>query len=96
MESELFDDLVKSLKEAADISKGKAQPSRRFVVSPPDVKAIREKTGLSQKDFAHLLRVGVGTLQNWEQHRRNPAGPAAVLLKIVATNPELAIKALHA
>jgi putative transcriptional regulator len=37
-----------------------------------------------------------GTLENWEQHRTQPSGPARALLKIVATNPKTFIAALHA
>lgn len=96
MEKTLFDDLVQSLKEAKSISKGRAKASRKFEVMPPDVKAVREKTGLSQSEFAQLMRVSVKTLQNWEQHRRNPTGPATALLKIVSTSPEMALKSLHA
>ena len=96
MEKTLFDDLVQSLKEAKDISKGKAKVSRRFEVATTDVKAVREQIGLSQNEFAQLMRVSIKTLQNWEQHRRNPTGPAAALLKIVSTAPDLALKSLHA
>lgn len=96
MDKQLFEDLVGSLKEAKAIAKGKAVPSRRFVVEAPDARAVREQTGLSQNDFAKLMRVSVKTLQNWEQHRRQPTGPAAALLKIVATAPDLALKSLHA
>lgn len=95
MSDTLFNDLVQSLKEANAIAQGKVAPSRRFNVTPPDVKEIREKAGLSQSEFARLMRVSVRTLQNWEQHRRNPTGPAAALLKIVATSPDIAIKSLH-
>ncbi|MEN9868307.1 MAG: hypothetical protein RL748_3897 [Pseudomonadota bacterium] len=96
MEKELFDDLLQSLNEAKDIAHGKAAPSRRFKIDPIDVKAVREQVGLSQSDFAQLMRVSIKTLQNWEQQRRTPTGPAAALLKIVLTAPELALKALHA
>lgn len=96
METALFDDLMQSLKEAKAIAKGEAPASRRFTIAPPDVKAVREQTGLSQAEFARLMRVSVKTLQNWEQHRRNPTGPAAALLKIVSTAPEVALKSLHA
>jgi len=96
MEKGLFDDLVQSLKEAKDISKGKTKASRCFEVTSPDVKAVREQIGLSQSDFARLMRVSIKTLQNWEQHRRNPTGPAAALLKIVSTAPDLALRSLHA
>ena len=96
METALFDDLVQSLKEAKAISKGEAKASRRFEIVPTDVKAVREQIGLSQSEFARLMRVSIKTLQNWEQHRRNPTGPAAALLKIVSTAPDIALKSLHA
>jgi putative transcriptional regulator len=95
MDKTLFEELATSLREAGAIAKGKAAPSRRFTVASPDAKAVREQIGLSQSEFARLMRVSVKTLQNWEQHRRNPTGPAAALLTIVATAPELALKALH-
>ena len=62
----------------------------------PDVKAIREAANVSQSDFARLIGINLRTLQNWEQHRSRPTGPARALLKIVASNPKSAIKALHA
>ena len=96
MEQALFEDLVKSLKEAKAISKGEAPASRRIKVTPLDAKAVREQIGLSQSEFASLMQVSIKTLQNWEQHRRNPTGPAAALLKIVHNAPELALKTLHA
>ena len=95
MEKPLFDDLMQSLKEASAISKGTAKASRRFEVTPPDVKTVREQIGLSQSEFARLMRVSIKTLQNWEQHRRTPTGPAAALLKIVSTAPNVALKSLH-
>ena len=96
MEKTLFNDLMQSLKEAKAIAKGNARASRRHEIASPDVKAVRERIGLSQSEFARLMRVSVKTLQNWEQHRRNPTGPAAALLKIVSTEPEIALKSLHA
>jgi putative transcriptional regulator len=95
MDKTLFEELVGSLKEAKAISKGRVKPSRRFEVTARDAKAVREQTGLSQGDFAQPMRVSVKTLQNWEQHRRNPTRPAAALLKIVSTAPEVALKLLH-
>jgi putative transcriptional regulator len=95
MEDALFEDLRQSLKEAKAIAQGNAVASRRFKVSPVEVKSLREQIGLSQSEFAGLMRVSVKTLQNWEQGRRNPTGPAAALLKIVASSPEIAIKSLQ-
>jgi putative transcriptional regulator len=60
----------------------------------PNVRAIREAARISQSQFAKLIGVNLRTLQNWEQQRTQPTGPARALLKIVALNPK-AIEALH-
>jgi len=89
-----FDNLVKSIKEAGQIKKGMLPPSRRFEFSPLDIKAIREKLKKSQSEFALMLGVSISTLQNWEQGRRRPEGPARVLLKIASKNPKAVAEAL--
>ncbi len=89
----LFKDLLKSVKEGGEILRGKRRPKREF---RHDVKSVREKTGLSQSQFALLIGVKVKTLQNWEQGRRRPRGPARALLKIVQADPKRALRALHA
>ena len=96
MDKALFSDLVTSLKEAAAIRKGKKTASRRTTLVTPHVREVREQTGLTQAEFARVLRVSIKTLQNWEQDRRTPTGPAAALLMIVSAVPEVALKALHA
>ena len=96
MEDNLFEDLVQSLNEARAIKNGKIEASRRFVVEQLDVKAVRSKTGLSQNDFAQMIQISTRTLQNWEQQRRTPTGPAAALLRIVSAEPEAALRSLHA
>ena len=58
------------------------------VINIPDVASIREKTGLSQARFAQLLGVSVRTLQDWEQGRRTPRGPAYSLLRVAAMHPK--------
>ena len=96
MEKELFDDLLQSLREAKAIADGSLQPGRRMSVASTDVRAVREKIGLTQSEFARLLQVSIRTLQNWEQQRRTPTGPAAALLKIVTAAPDVALQTLHA
>jgi putative transcriptional regulator len=52
------------------------------------VTRVRNRLGLSQNKFARLLGISENTLQNWEQGRRKPAGPAKVLLKVAARHPQ--------
>ena len=58
------------------------------VITLPAVASIRERTGLSQAEFASLLGVSVRTLQEWEQSRRAPSGAARTLLMVAAKNPQ--------
>jgi putative transcriptional regulator len=91
-----FDKLAASVKQAGKIKHGKLKPSRLFVFKPADIKAIREKLGKSQSEFALMIGVSISTLQNWEQGRRQPEGPARALLKVAAENPEAVVEALSA
>lgn len=52
-------------------------------------KAAREKTGLSQVQFAKLLGVSLRTLQGWEQGRIQPSGAARTLLRVALHSPEV-------
>jgi len=91
----MFGELLGSVREAGAILRGRQEPSRRTVVRSSGVRVIRERTSLSQSEFAHLIGVSVKTIQNWEQDRRRPTGPAAALLSIIEHDPALAVKAIH-
>jgi putative transcriptional regulator len=97
MDDALFQDLLASVKDMGRHARGKAVAGARTnVIDEPDVKALREGVGVSQADFARLIGVSRRTLENWEQHRARPTGPARALLKIFAANPKAAVEALHA
>lgn len=61
------------------------------VVSSPVI-AARQKTGLSQSQFAALLGVSVRTLQGWEHGRKQPSGAARTLLAIASVNPKAVLE----
>ncbi|NUM46902.1 MAG: helix-turn-helix domain-containing protein [Anaerolineales bacterium] len=88
MNDELFSDLLESVREGGTILRGEKPASRTFVIEPLDVKRIREAFKLSQSEFAAVLGIRIKTLQNWEQGRRAPQGPARVLLQVAARHPE--------
>jgi putative transcriptional regulator len=91
----MFEKLLDSVREGGGILRGRKKPSRRTVINSSGVRIIRERTSLSQSEFAQLIGVSVKTLQNWEQNRRRPTGPAAALLSIIDHDPATAIKAIH-
>jgi len=92
---QMFEELLSSVREGGAILRGQRQASRRTVIRSSGVRVIRERTSLSQSEFARLIGVSVKTLQNWEQDRRCPTGPAAALLSIIEHDPALAVKAIH-
>ena len=95
MKSKMFDELLQSVREGGTILRGRRTAARRFEIPSSGVREIRNQTNLSQSEFALLVGVSVKTIQNWEQARRQPTGPAAALLKIIAHEPRLAVEAIH-
>jgi len=96
VKKELFEELVKSIEQADQIRKGLLKPSRVFNYRPVEVKRIRQKLRVSQSQFAVMIGVSISTLQNWEQGRREPEGPARALLRVVDKNPKAVLEALQA
>ncbi|MEZ4868694.1 MAG: NadS family protein [Caldilineaceae bacterium] len=94
MKDEAFAQLVESIKQAGEIQRGERAPSRAFEFSPLDVKTIRVNLQKSQREFAQMIGVSVATLQNWEQGRRKPEGPARALLQVALHNPQAVQEAL--
>jgi len=91
------DDLLKGLENAIAYAQGARAGAIKHVVYVPqrtDVRAVRRKLGLSQAGFAARFGVSPATVRNWEQGRRQPEGPARVLLTIIDREPEAVARAL--
>jgi len=95
MKNEDFDMLLSSIKEAGCTKSGKKKPSRIFEIDAPKIKMVRKALSVSQSEFAMMIGVSVRTLQNWEQGRRKPEGPAKALLRVASKNPKAVLEALH-
>ncbi len=67
-----------------------------FEPTPPliDVKAVRKRLKLSQEEFAKRYLLSLRTVQEWEQHRREPDGPARVLLFLISRDPNVVARVL--
>jgi DNA-binding transcriptional regulator YiaG len=60
-----------------------------------DLAVLRKYLGLSQKQFAGRIGISINTLQNWEQGRRTPDGPAKALLRLLVKHPRLVLDHLE-
>ena len=58
------------------------------------VKLVRHRLSLTQAEFARRFQVSLGTVRDWEQGRRQPDGPAQVLLWVIDREPEAVLRAL--
>jgi len=95
MKKKAFAELLEGVSQLGAVLRG----DKRVVVrvdrlEPDSVTVVRARLGLSQAKFARALGISVATLQNWEQGRRRPTGPARVLLRIAAKHPEAVLEAV--
>jgi putative transcriptional regulator len=59
-----------------------------------NVRKIRERQQLTQKQFSDRYRIPLGTLRDWEQRGRFPGGAATTLLRIIDKYPEIVLEVL--
>lgn len=93
--SSTFESIKKGLEEAVEYSQGKKVRVRVFKPEPVNVKTIRQKTHLTQDEFAAAFGISVATLRHWERGDRKPQGPALVLLNLVRKSPDTVLNILN-
>jgi putative transcriptional regulator len=89
--------IIESAEQALAFSKGKAPKASAFRVHVParlDVRALRRRVGMTQSAFAACFGVELRTIQDWEQGRRAPSGPARAFLAVIAREPDAVRRAL--
>jgi len=97
MGEQAFNDIMAGLEDALAYAKGDRSRGQETAIDIPtvDVRAARQRLGLSQPDFASAFGVSVATIRNWEQRRRQPKGAARVLLTVIERNPAAIMDALR-
>ena len=83
--------------ERVEIAALKLKSRKRKLHVPPrlDVKAVRERTGLTQEEFAATFAISVGALRHWERGDRKPRGATLVLLNVIAKDPRAVLRAVE-
>ena len=74
---------------------GRDRGMKLHVPAAVDVKTIRERTGLTQEEFAATFAISLGALRHWERGDRKPRGTALVLLNVIAKDPQAVLRALQ-
>ncbi|SFX25189.1 helix-turn-helix domain-containing protein [Marinospirillum alkaliphilum] len=82
-------EILDGIREIKEYKRGKVQLKVTQLSEPSPPQVIRSKLKISQSAFAALLGVSMRTLQDWEQGRREPQGPALALLRIAEQHPEV-------
>ena len=85
-------EILEGTKEIKRFKRGEIDLSVRTLNEPSPPKTIRKRLKLSQSAFAGLVGVSPRTIQEWEQGRRKPQGPAKSLLRIAEQHPEIFIE----
>jgi putative transcriptional regulator len=85
-------EILEGIKEIKRFKNGDIKLKTQNLREPSSTKIIREKLQLSQSAFASLMGVSPRTIQDWEQGRRKPQGPAKSLLRIAEQHPEIFIE----
>jgi len=82
-------EILEGIREIKAFKEGKVNLVTRELSEPSHPKEIRARLNLSQAAFAGLMGVSVRTVQDWEQDRREPSGPAKSLLRIAEQHPDV-------
>jgi DNA-binding transcriptional regulator YiaG len=77
-----------------DLKRYGVAAERRDPPEAVDIKALRERLGLSQEEFALRYGLDVSTLRNWEQGRSTPELAARAFLSVIAHDPEAVERSL--
>ncbi|RME73406.1 MAG: helix-turn-helix domain-containing protein [Chloroflexi bacterium] len=88
-ERNIGQEILEGLREIKKYKEGRANLVTRTLSAPSHPREIRMKLKLSQAAFAALMGVSVRTVQDWEQGRRSPSGPAISLLRIAEQHPDV-------
>ena len=91
-ERSVDDEILQGLREIKVYKAGKTALRTHKLKRPASPQRIRASLRLSQSAFAGLMGVSLRTVQDWEQGRRRPSGPAEALLRIAEQHPEVLVR----
>lgn len=77
----LGQELVEAVQDALET------PGTGRIVRPVDVKSLRQKLHMTQREFSQRYHINLETLRNWEQLKRAPDSTVTAYLTCIAKSP---------
>ena len=90
-----FEQMMDGLNEIDAFLAGKQEGFKAHVPRDVDVKAIRNRLGMTQAKFSDTFGFSLDTIKHWEGGRRTPEAPARTLLTVIDKNPAAVLTALN-
>ena len=90
-----FEQMMDGLNDVEAFLAGKQEGFKAHVPQEVDVKAIRNRLGMTQARFSDTFGFSLDAIKHWEGGRRTPEAPARTLLTVIDTNPAAVLTALN-
>ena len=90
-----FKQMMDGLNDVEAFLAGKEEGFKAHVPQEVDVKAIRNRLGMTQARFSDTFGFSLDAIKHWEGGRRTPEAPARTLLTVIDKNPAAVLTALN-
>jgi putative transcriptional regulator len=90
-----FEQMMDGLNDVEAFLAGEQEGFKAHVPHDVDVKAIRNRLGMTQARFSDTFGFSLDAIKHWEGGRRTPEAPARTLLTVIARNPAAVLRALN-
>jgi putative transcriptional regulator len=90
-----FEQMMDGLNDVEAFLAGEQEGFKAHVPQEVDVKAIRNRLGMTQARFSNTFGFSLDAIKHWEGGRRTPESPARTLLTVIDKNPAAVLTALN-
>jgi putative transcriptional regulator len=90
-----FEQMMDGLNDVEAFLAGEQEGFKAHVPQEVDVKAIRDRLGMTQARFSNTFGFSLDAIKHWEGGRRTPEAPARTLLTVIDKNPAAVLTALN-
>ncbi len=90
-----FEQMMDGLNDVEAFLAGEQEGFKAYVPQEVDVKAIRNRLGMTQAKFSDTFGFSLDAIKHWEGGRRTPEAPARTLLTVIDKNPAAVLTALN-